>query len=60
MSREEVFYVLGGTLPVPVNGDAADAAAGDVVLVPAGAQFGASNQTDDPATAWVTATVGYS
>ena len=59
VSREEVLYVLGGTLRVTVNGDAADAAAGDVVLVPAGAQFGASNQTDDPATAWVTTTVGF-
>ncbi len=59
VSREEVLYVLSGTLRVTVNGDAADAAAGDVVLVPAGAQFGASNQAEDPATAWVTTTVGF-
>ena len=59
VSREEVLYVLSGTLRVTVNGDAADAAAGDVVLVPAGAQFGASNQTDVPVTAWVTTTVGF-
>jgi mannose-6-phosphate isomerase-like protein (cupin superfamily) len=59
VSREEVLYVLSGTLRVTVDGDAADAAAGDVVLVPAGAQFGASNQTDVPATAWVTTTVGF-
>jgi quercetin dioxygenase-like cupin family protein len=59
VSREEVLYVLSGTLRVTVNGDAADAAAGDVVLVPAGAQFAASNQTDGPVTAWVTTTVGF-
>jgi quercetin dioxygenase-like cupin family protein len=59
VSREEVLYVLSGTLRVTVDGDAADAAAGDVVLVPAGAQFGAANETDSPATAWVTTTVGF-
>ena len=59
VSREEVLYVLSGTLRVTVDGDATDAAAGDVVLVPAGAEFGASNQTDSPATAWDTTTVGF-
>jgi mannose-6-phosphate isomerase-like protein (cupin superfamily) len=59
VSREEVLYVLSGTLRVTVDGEAADAAAGDVILVPAGAQFGASNQTGSPATAWVTTTVGF-
>jgi quercetin dioxygenase-like cupin family protein len=59
VSREEVLYILGGTLRVTVDGDTADAAAGDVVLVPAGAEFGASNQADGPATAWVTTTVGF-
>ena len=38
VSREEVLYVLSGTLRVTLDGDAADAAAGDVVLVPAGAR----------------------
>ena len=59
VSREEVLYILGGTLRVTVDGETADAAAGDVVLVPAGAQFGASNPADSPATAWVTTTVGF-
>jgi mannose-6-phosphate isomerase-like protein (cupin superfamily) len=59
VSREEVLYVLSGTLRVTVDGEDADAAAGDVILVPAGAQFGASNQTASPATAWVTTTVGF-
>ena len=51
VSREEVLYILGGTLRVTVDGETADAAAGDVVLVPAGAQFGASNPAEGPATA---------
>lgn len=59
VSREEVLYILGGTLRVTVDGETADAAAGDVVLVPAGAEFAASNQAEDPATAWVTTTVGF-
>ena len=59
VSREEVLYILGGTLRVTVDGETADAAAGDVVLVLAGAQFGAINQADSPATAWVTTTVGF-
>jgi len=59
VSREEVLYVLSGTLRVTLNGDPADAAAGDVVVVPSGAQFGARNQTDGPPTAWVTTTVGF-
>ena len=59
VSREEVLYILGGTLQVTVDGETADAAAGDVVLVPAGAQFGASNPADGPVTAWVTTTVGF-
>jgi quercetin dioxygenase-like cupin family protein len=59
VSREEVLYVLSGTLRVTVDGEAGEAAAGDVILVPAGAQFGASNLAGEPATAWVTTTVGF-
>jgi mannose-6-phosphate isomerase-like protein (cupin superfamily) len=59
VSREEVLYVLSGTLEVSVDGEAGDATAGDVVLVPAGARFGASNLATEPATAWVTTTVGF-
>jgi len=59
VSREEVLYVLGGTLRVTLDGAAEDAAPGDVVLVPAGARFGASNLATGPATAWVTTTAGF-
>jgi mannose-6-phosphate isomerase-like protein (cupin superfamily) len=59
VSREEVLYILGGVLRVTVDEETAEAAAGDVVLVPAGAEFAASNRADGPATAWVTTTVGF-
>ena len=59
VSREEVLCVLSGTLRVTLDGQAEDAAAGDVVLVPAGARFGASNLAAGPATACATTTVGF-
>jgi quercetin dioxygenase-like cupin family protein len=58
VSREEVLYVLSGTIRASLDGQAEDAAAGDVIVVPAGAQFGVDNQGDEPATAWVTTSVG--
>jgi mannose-6-phosphate isomerase-like protein (cupin superfamily) len=59
VSREEVLYVLGGILQVTLDGAAEEAGPGDVVLVPAGARFGASNLATEPATAWVTTTAGF-
>ncbi len=58
VSREEVLYVLSGTVQVSLDGQAEEAAAGDVILVPAGAQFGVDNPAEEPATAWVTTSVG--
>ena len=58
VSREEVLYVLSGTIRASLDGQAEDATAGDVIVVPAGAQFGADNLADEPATAWVTTSVG--
>jgi quercetin dioxygenase-like cupin family protein len=49
VSREEVLYVLTGTIQATV----------DVIVVPAGARFGADNLADGPATAWVTTSVGF-
>jgi quercetin dioxygenase-like cupin family protein len=59
VSREEVLYVLGGTLRVTLDGEAEEAGPGDVVLVPPGARFGASNLAAEPATAWVTTSAGF-
>lgn len=58
VSREEVLYVLSGTMRAVLGDQAADATAGDVVLVPAGSKFRIDNPADAPATAWVTAGVG--
>jgi mannose-6-phosphate isomerase-like protein (cupin superfamily) len=58
VSREEVLYVLSGTLRASLDGQAEDATAGDVIVVPAGAEFRAGNLGDEPATAWVTTSVG--
>ncbi len=58
VSREEVLYVLSGTIRASLDGQAEDATAGDVIVVPAGARFGADNLADQPATAWVTTSVG--
>jgi len=58
VSREEVLYVLSGTIRATIDDHTEDASAGDVILVPAGARFGADNRTDEPVTAWVTTSVG--
>ncbi|HEY2128293.1 MAG TPA: cupin domain-containing protein [Streptosporangiaceae bacterium] len=58
VSREEVLYLLSGTVQVSLDGQAEQAAAGDVILVPAGARFGVDNLSDELATAWVTTSVG--
>lgn len=58
VSREEVVYVLTGTVRVLLDDQPARAAAGDVVLVPAGSRFRIDNLSDEPVTAWVTANAG--
>ncbi|HEY1918112.1 MAG TPA: cupin domain-containing protein [Streptosporangiaceae bacterium] len=64
VNREEVLLMLGGTLQVTVDtsadgtGTAEKAGPGDVIVVPAGASFQVDNPGDEPATAWVTTSVG--
>ena len=62
VSREEILLVLGGTLVVTL-GDGLDAAgaacrAGDAVVVPPGSSVRVDNPGDEPASAWVTTSVG--
>ncbi len=59
VSREEVLYILSGTVRATVNDQPEPATAGDVILVPAGSRFGVDNLSDEPATAWVTTSVGF-
>ena len=42
-----------------IDGHTEEAAAGDVILVPAGSSFDIGNPTDEPVTAWVTTSVGF-
>lgn len=58
VSHEEVLMLLSGSLTVTLDGEAAELAPGEAVLVPAGAEFSVANRTADPAAAWVTTTVG--
>ena len=62
VSREEMLCVLGGTLLVTL-GDGPDAASvacrtGDAIVVPAGSSVRIDNPGDEPASAWVTTSVG--
>lgn len=58
VTREEVLVVVGGRLQVTLDGHATDVGAGDAVVVPAGAEFGAGNAGPGTATAWVSTTAG--
>ena len=58
VSREEVLLLLTGDLTVTLDGVTTPLAPGDVVVVPAGSQFRVDNTSGDPATAWVTTSVG--
>jgi quercetin dioxygenase-like cupin family protein len=58
VSREEVLHVLSGSLRFSVDGEVAELVAGDTGVVPAGARFAVDNVGDQPATAWVSTSVG--
>ena len=57
-SREEVLAILAGAARVTLDGEVRTAVAGDVVLVPAGAEFQVDVDGEEPLQAWVTTTVG--
>jgi mannose-6-phosphate isomerase-like protein (cupin superfamily) len=57
VTKEEVFLLLDGQLTVTLDGVAATAGPGDVVLVPAGAEVKVDSG-DTAATVWVTTSVG--
>jgi mannose-6-phosphate isomerase-like protein (cupin superfamily) len=59
VSREEVLCILSGTARATLDGQCEEAAAGDVILVPAGSRFGIDSLGDEPVTAWVTTSVGF-
>ena len=59
VAREEVLYLLSGTIRVELDDDWHDAVAGDAIVVPAGTMFRVDNLADEPVVAWVTTTAGF-
>lgn len=57
ISREEVVYVLSGTLEAVIDGQPLRATAGDVLLAPAGSMV-CIKTASTPVTAWVTTSAG--
>ncbi|MFC5905706.1 cupin domain-containing protein [Streptacidiphilus monticola] len=60
ISEEEVFYVLAGRLRVSIDGEAAELAAGDAAVAPAGSALALDNPFAEPAQLWVTTRLGLS
>ncbi|MFI9101688.1 cupin domain-containing protein [Streptomyces fildesensis] len=58
ITREEVFLVLSGTVRFSIDGEVSTLAPGDAAVAPAGSSLGVSNPTEEPATMWVTTSVG--
>jgi quercetin dioxygenase-like cupin family protein len=58
ISREEVVYVLSGSLEAVIDGQPCHATAGDVLLVGAGSVLSISTPASTPVTAWVTTSAG--
>ncbi|MGW5634599.1 cupin domain-containing protein [Streptomyces sp. NPDC003832] len=58
VDREEILHVLVGSLRVTVDGRTDDLAAGDTLVVNAGATLAVENPADHTALTWVTTSVG--
>ncbi|MFJ3228505.1 cupin domain-containing protein [Streptomyces sp. NPDC086783] len=58
VSREEIFHLLSGELLVTLEGRTERITEGDVLIISPGAVFGVENPTAQPATAWVTTSIG--
>ena len=59
VGRDEVFILDSGRLSVTLDGAAEQLEPGDVLVVPAGAEFRADNDGKVPARAWVTTSAGF-
>lgn len=58
MTEEEILFLVTGTLTIEIDDESFEAQAGDAVVVPAGSAFRVSNDSELPAQAWVTTTLG--
>jgi quercetin dioxygenase-like cupin family protein len=59
LGREDVFYVLDGQPRMTIDDVPSQLAAGDAVAVPAGATLRVDNDSAEPASLWVTTSVGF-
>ncbi|GIF13067.1 cupin domain-containing protein [Actinoplanes teichomyceticus] len=59
VGREEVLVLTDGRIRVFLDGVVEEMTAGDVLRVPAGAEFGIDNAGPGTAAAWVTTSVGF-
>lgn len=59
VNREEVLYVLTGTLTVTLAGVTGTAEPGDAVFIPVDTLVRVDNLGDQPASAWVTTGTGF-
>ncbi|MFC7534700.1 cupin domain-containing protein [Actinoplanes sp. GCM10030250] len=59
VGRDEVFVLVAGQLSISLDGVAGQIGPGDVLVVPAGAEFRADNRGETPAEAWVTTSAGF-
>ena len=58
ITREEIVFVLSGAIEMTLDQHTSTVRAGDVAVLPAGATVRVDNAGDEPATAWVTTSVG--
>lgn len=58
VDREEIFHLLSGDLLITLDGRTEPVTAGDTVIVNPGTALGIENASGQPATAWVTTSVG--
>lgn len=58
VTREEIFHLLIGELLITLDGHTERIAAGDTVIVNAGATLTVENPSDHTAMSWVTTSIG--
>jgi mannose-6-phosphate isomerase-like protein (cupin superfamily) len=58
VSREEVFFLMEGAVSITIDGTVNSLVPGDAAVVPAGATLCVDNDGEEPASAWVTTSVG--
>ncbi|MBG0560135.1 cupin domain-containing protein [Actinoplanes aureus] len=59
VGRDEVLILFAGQLSITLDGVAGVVDPGDVLVIPAGAEFRVDNNGEVPAEAWVTTSAGF-